>query len=222
MPSIEQLLFHLYADNRLIDRLHLQGGAALALVYGMNRVFSNDLDFTVDDEQALNALLKILLHFGQQQKLRIHKQNSRVTFFESSNNKEVFHLDVCIVPPSLCEYSKIKYTYRGAEEFINVHSINDLFIEKIYCTLTRCEIRDIKDILLLIKSEKVQVISAENLFERKQSIKQSEYSSLLEYQKKLEDIQSRYISKFPLLDLEIRNIFFNINLFIKHGICDTN
>lgn len=172
--SIIQFLYDVYNQELLRTNMHLDGGAALSLFYNIDRTFSNDVDFTIEDQVTLNALLAWLgtdfTYFTE----ITHRKNAIIF---SQGRHEIFKLDYYIVPSTYCEYSsQLLRTDRGNVSCM-IHSLDDIFVEKLFCLFDRKTYRDVHD-LIKIGSKPHQSRHIATLYERKNVIKQSPFNNL--------------------------------------------
>ncbi len=138
---INCFLFNLYSDFLLKDVVHVQGGTAIVKIFQFNRNYSYDVDLTIENSKSLEYLTKNSLRFlycdgdTAHNRSSLYKDN-RITFYDNKN--EILHIDIYVVPSTICEYSIKEYSFKDKSVNVSVHSINDLFVEKLYCYLSVC------------------------------------------------------------------------------------
>jgi predicted nucleotidyltransferase component of viral defense system len=150
--QVNTLLTLIYSDEKIADLIHLDGGAALSFFYNIERKFSQDLDFTIETEEAFTYTQKML----------------------SKLNTTSLTVDLVVVPSEYCEYelsplNSIK---------VSVHTIEDIFAEKICCLIDRNTYRDLWDVHQIINKHRPDLSKAAQLFQKKQELKNSPYPTL--------------------------------------------
>lgn len=201
---IEEFLFEYYSKN-LSSKIHLEGGALLSLIFNLDRKFSNDLDFTSEDEASLYNFVKqseLVLKRVSSNRFTTDFKDNRITF---QSNNFTFHIDIFIASPDNCEYSKLPYIFKGKKTYILCHSINDVIAEKLCCLLdpNRTELRDLVDLKLIIDEIRYSDSKVQELLRQKLTVKKLNItidSSLPE------TIRNKLISKF---DISIWNQYSN-------------
>lgn len=198
---VKNYLFYLFKNSAISTGLHLDGGAALSLLYGIDRKFSNDLDFTIDNENSLKIFIDNVLtpfsNFSSKANINITLSNSRITFMSKSN--ELFHVDYYLVPSTFCSYNDIEFLFNDRSSIISAHTIEDIFVEKLFCLISRIELRDIEDLIKLTKHSNFNSSLISSIWKQKNKIKKSEFSTLSDF------IESfylggnlKFIEKFPV------------------------
>lgn len=197
---VKNYLFYLFKNSEISTGLHLDGGAALSLLYGIDRKFSNDLDFTIDNEGSLKTFIDNALipfsDFEPNTHIDIYPSENRITFMLEDN--ELFHLDYYLVPSTFCNYNDIKFLFNDRASVISAHTMEDIFVEKLFCLISRIELRDIEDLIKLTKHSNFNSSLISSIWKQKNKIKKSEFSTLSDF------IESfylggnlKFIEKFP-------------------------
>jgi len=141
---------YLLSTQEISQSLYLEGGAALSFVYGLNRVFSNDLDFTIDSDQLRPSLsvavkeIMTLIDIGQPR--LCESGNNQIII--KDGQRTVLQLDVYVLPAQLFLWEERVLRYGRREFTLKVHSLMDILAEKISNLFQedRCEFKDIVDI----------------------------------------------------------------------------
>lgn len=146
---------YLLSAKKIKKYLYLEGGAALSFVYGLKRVFSNDLDFTIENEKFRPHLLTA----AEEVIKKMYPNNQYV--FKSTRNKIVIsnrlkiilQLDIYTLTSDFFIWENNNLFYEGKEFTIKTHSLVDIFAEKITNIFQkdRCEFKDIADINNIFK-----------------------------------------------------------------------
>lgn len=150
---IDQNIFwqflYLLSAQKISQSLYLEGGAALSFVYGLDRVFSDDLDFTIDSDQLrpnfLAAVETILPLIDIDQPRLCQPSDNQIVI---KNEQRILRLDVYTLSAQLFLWEEYVLHYDRQEFTFKVHSLIDILAEKISNLFQedRCEFKDIVDI----------------------------------------------------------------------------
>jgi predicted nucleotidyltransferase component of viral defense system len=212
---LKRFLYFLYRENRLAVNIHLDGGAALTFFYKIKRNFSNDLDFTIENEESFKALIdKSLRPFLKSflPEFSINHSENKVEI-RSQNNELLFNIDYYIVDPAYCDYAKIPLSY-GKNIAVNcpIHSIEDIYVEKLFCIRDRVAERDIYDSIKIFRSPFFSYQKVNDLYQRKNGIKKSKLDTLSSYIRWFEsDGKKTFLNEFSN-NVDLKN---NLEIFIK-------
>lgn len=147
---LKQYLYTLYSQEEFKDRIHLDGGVALKFFYNIDRKFSNDLDFTIEDNGSANLLIDFIISYFQGY-IDHSVQTSENKILILRNNTHLFHIDYYIVPAEYCNYSSEMLELEGKPQLpCSIHSIEDILVEKLFCLVSRTEKRDMTDIVSIL------------------------------------------------------------------------
>ena len=210
-----RIIFWLYSDKLVQDRIFLEGGAALHFLYGIKRKFSYDIDLTLAKESDLPILLKSLHKFvGQDENSGIAFKvldDHSIGLFK--NHKLLTSIDFYVQSIGSFAYECRKIEWRKSETEVQTHSLDDILAEKICNALQRdrIEFKDINDIPL-IYSYLRQNDKAKNL--RKLTQQKLKYKKILmPTQKKLanywQDREKDFLSSFNTGDWAVESRDFN-------------
>lgn len=162
---VKEYLHNFYNDRQLSLGVNLEGGAALSFFYGIEREYSGDLDFTIDNLSNYERFRKIITKpLVGANAIHIDKNQTRI----HTNKNGTFYIDYFIAPSCYCEYVKKDLDDKTR---CNLHSLNDIFVEKIYCLIQRNAERDFFDLKKIIKKNLVNIPSVIKLFKKKQQLK---------------------------------------------------
>ncbi len=139
------MLRAIYASKQLQMKVRLDGGAALGFFYGIDRTFSSDLDFTVEDNGTRLELARTL----------------------KGVCPPSIGIDVFVVPARFCEFE----THAMEDVHVVTHSIADLLAEKLCCLIDRDATRDVLDAANIISRYAPSSIAVSTLFDRKRPLK---------------------------------------------------
>lgn len=140
---------YLLSKKEINDHLYLEGGAALSFIYGLDRVFSGDLDFTIDDYglrlKLLNTIEEIMVEINKNKKYTYISTSNKVIIRD--NNKIILQIDFYPLATKLFTWEEKNLFYGDKFFLIKTHSLEDIFAEKITNILQsdRFEFKDIVD-----------------------------------------------------------------------------
>ena len=126
----------------------MEGGAALSFIYNLDRVFSNDLDFTIEDYQLRSELFDVVEEIA----VKLNKKyvcDADPNKIIIKDDKEVI-LEIDFYPLSAKLFSwedkGLEYNKKGFS--VKTHSLEDIFAEKISNIFqeNRSEFKDVFDI----------------------------------------------------------------------------
>lgn len=197
---VKNYLFYLFKNSKISIGMHLDGGASLSLLYGIDRKFSNDLDFTIDSKDSLNIFIDNALtpfsNFETNASIGKLLSDNRVTFISDGN--ELFHIDYYLVPSTFCNYNDMEFLFDDDISIVSAHTIEDIFVEKLFCLISRIELRDIEDFIKLTKHSSFKSNLIDSIWKQKNKIKKSEFSTLSDFVESFYfEGNMKFIEKFP-------------------------
>lgn len=136
--------------KKISDKIFLEGGASLSFIYGFNRVFSQDLDFTIEHKKFLPELMIAVKETMKEidifSEFSMDSKENKIII--SSDKEIVLSLDVYVLSSDLFLYEEKYLIYDNVNFKIKTHSLIDMFAEKITNLFQkdRCEFKDILDI----------------------------------------------------------------------------
>jgi len=152
---------YLLSSKAIKKDLYLEGGAALSFIYGQNRVFSNDLDFTIENKKLLkkflNSIEEIIKEINPAKYSIRNVSNNKIII--KSGRLMILQIDVYVVSAKLFLWEEKELNLNNKKFTLRVHSFIDLFAEKITNIFQkdRCEFKDIIDINNIYKTIKTSV-----------------------------------------------------------------
>lgn len=172
---ITKVYLHNFYGNKIFSRgIHLEGGAALSLYYGIERIFSNDLDFTietaVDCQRFRDGILDPLPG-----NYTINHRDETKTHILDEEGSVVLTLDYFVVPPQNCYYEEVLLDGKTPSL---IHSLDDILAEKLCCLIDRDAERDVLDAANIIRKLQPSEAGLSMLFSQKQAAKQSTFRTL--------------------------------------------
>jgi len=220
---IKKYLFYMFRDAKLSTGIHLDGGAALYFFYEINRIFSNDLDFTAERKSQLsnfinNSLIPLQKVNHGNAKWNLKKIIDTNKIIICINGSQIFHIDIYYVPPKYCHYQVDNLTLNNESADISLHSLNDIFVEKLLCTITRTETRDLIDLSEIIFRKNLNSEKVIQMYQLKSGFKNLNIRNLKKYLFSISSIESRFYLKFPSMRRDIENQFKVMRKFIEQSI----
>ena len=138
-------------DKKLSKIFYLTGGTALAGFYLQHR-FSEDLDFFSSEEFDINTILIFLKknkdRLGYKQIDHKNSFNRNIIFLHFDN--EILKTEFTYFPFPVKELGKLEYG-------MNIDSILDIAVNKLFTIYERTKARDYIDLYLIIKNKKYKI-----------------------------------------------------------------
>lgn len=152
---------YLLSKNNISNSLYLEGGFCLSFIYGIDRVFSQDIDFTIDDIGKREELLIVataIIPKVIKGEILIGENSIKI----SDGDKQIFQIDFYPLGKEFFYWEKKELVYKKNKFVVRVHSLEDIFAEKISNVFQndRCEFKDIVDINAIYAKLKVELDEA--------------------------------------------------------------
>jgi len=163
-------LHNFYKDKKLSTHIHLEGGAALSLYYNVDRKFSNDLDFTIETQGDIDRFRDSITKPFDSKDYQVKHINENKTNIYDTRGKMVLSFDYYLATKEFCNYEEVLLD--GITPSL-IHSVEDIFVEKLCCMVDRDAERDVHDAVVILEkySPKIDIVSS--WYNKKQEVKKS-------------------------------------------------
>lgn len=220
----EKELFRVLDICKLLKDVYFEGGFVLSSIYKIDRIYSGDLDFTIECSAIEDKLIKILPKVIEEFS-KAHKQDFNFSWRDNSieilqNGLNFLTLDYYIVPQELFEWKRNTINVQSELFEMNFHTVKDILAEKICCVIDkdRYEFKDLWDIKEIEKRYIGDVNGKEfyNILARKMSSKNIEkFPDKISKAKYYESFKSSHYRRV-VNDVKFTRIFKGAIKFYKY------